>query len=99
MKGKLTRYKNNLSKIETKVGRSINVLFIVNIERGAVRRFVARMKPLLDEPVISDLTSEERYPFFFTDYETFKAVPIGESLTAKIYFWHDGKEWRLTNND
>jgi len=38
-------------------------------------------------------------PFFFTDYQTFKSVPIGEALTAKIYFWTDGNEWRLTNND
>jgi len=39
------------------------------------------------------------YPFFFTDYQTFKSVPIGEALTAKIYFWKDGNEWRLTGND
>jgi hypothetical protein len=39
------------------------------------------------------------YPFFFTDYQTFKSVPIGEALRAKIYFWNDGKEWRLTEND
>jgi hypothetical protein len=38
-------------------------------------------------------------PFFFTDYQTLKSVPIGEALTAKIYFWNDGNEWRLTNND
>jgi|GEM_PF-1619751 len=37
--------------------------------------------------------------FFFTDYQTFKNVPIGDALTAKIYFWNDGNEWRLTNND
>lgn len=28
----------------------------------------------------------------FADYETFKSVPIGEQLTAPIYFWCDGKE-------
>ena len=39
------------------------------------------------------------YPFFFTDYQTFKTVPMGDALIAKIYFWNDGKEWRLTNND
>ena len=37
--------------------------------------------------------------FFFTDYQTYKNVPIGDALTAKIYFWKDGNEWRLTNND
>ena len=39
------------------------------------------------------------HPFYFTDYQTFKSVPIGEALTAKIYFWSDGNEWRLTGND
>lgn len=38
-------------------------------------------------------------PFFFTDYQTLKTIPIGEALTAKIYFWTDGNEWRLTGND
>jgi hypothetical protein len=38
-------------------------------------------------------------PFFFTDYQTFKSAPVGGALTAKIYFWNDGNEWRLTNND
>jgi hypothetical protein len=38
-------------------------------------------------------------PFFFTDYETLKSVPIGQALAAKIYFWHDGNEWSLSNHD
>jgi hypothetical protein len=38
-------------------------------------------------------------PFFFTDYQTFKSVSVGQALTAKIYFWNDGNEWRLTGND
>lgn len=32
---------------------------------------------------------------FFTDYETFRSVPIGSQLTAPIYFWCDGKEYPL----
>ena len=31
----------------------------------------------------------------FTDYETFKSVPIGNQLTASIYFWSDGKEYPI----
>ncbi len=31
----------------------------------------------------------------FTDYETFKSVPIGNQLTAPIYFWGDGREIAL----
>ena len=99
MKSKITRYQKHLARIEAKLRRSVNVLFVIDIDRDTVRRFVFRMQPLLDVPVISSLTGEERYPFFFTDYQTFTSVPVGQALTAKIYFWHDGKEWRLTNND
>jgi len=38
-------------------------------------------------------------PFRFTDYQSFKSVPVGKALSAKIYFWNDEKEWRLTGND
>ena len=38
-------------------------------------------------------------PFFFTDFETLKSVPVGQALKAEIYFWHDGNEWRLSNDD
>jgi hypothetical protein len=41
-------------------------------------------------------------PFFFTDYQTFKSVPVGHALNSKIYYWHDGtewNEWRLSNHD
>ena len=31
----------------------------------------------------------------FTDYKTFKCVPIGNQLTAPIYFWYDGQELPL----
>lgn len=31
----------------------------------------------------------------FTDYKTFKGVPIGEQLTSPIYIWVDGRELPL----
>jgi hypothetical protein len=37
-------------------------------------------------------------PFFFTDFKTLKSQS-GDLLKAKIYFWKDGKEWKLTGND
>jgi hypothetical protein len=38
-------------------------------------------------------------PVFFTDFETFKSVPIGEQLSAPIYIWgEDGKTYPLTQN-
>jgi hypothetical protein len=99
MKSKLTRYKKTLSAMEKKVKRNITVLFIIDIERYKIKEFVRRMHRILNEPVFSDHAGSSRHPFFFTDYQTFKSVPIGEALTAKIYFWQDGNVWRLTEND
>ena len=98
MKSKLTRYKTHLPDIEAKVKRNITVLFVIDIDRSKVREFVVKMEQILCEPVFSDLAGEPRYPFFFTDYQTFKTIPVGDVLTANIYFWHDAKEWRLTND-
>lgn len=98
MKSKLTRYKKHLTEIEAKAKRNITVLFVIDIDRNKVREFVARMQPILDEPVYSGFAGEPRYPFFFTDYRTFNTIPVGKALAAKIYFWHDGEEWRLTND-
>ena len=99
MKSKITRYKKSLSDIEAKFMRNITVLFIIDIERYKVKEFVRRMKRVLNEPVFSDPVGSSRHPFFFTDYQTFKSVPVGKALTVNIYFWRDGNEWRLTNND
>ena len=98
MKSKLTRYWKYLPDIEAKMKREITVLFVIDTDRGKVKDFVHRIKAFLYEPIISDITGEACYPFFFTDYQTFKSVPIGEALTSKIYFWKDGKEWPLTNH-
>ena len=37
-------------------------------------------------------------PFFFTDYQTLRSIH-GNTMMAKIYFWHDGNEWSLANDD
>jgi hypothetical protein len=99
MKSKLTRYVKHLPDIEAKVERRVTVLFVIDIDRNKVRHFIGRMKPLLDDPVISGIGGEPWYPFFFTDYRTFKTVPVGKALGANIYFWRDGKEWRLGEDD
>jgi hypothetical protein len=99
MKSKVTRYKKHLSAIQSKVERKVTVLFIIDIERYKVREFVERMSSILNEPVFFDSAGAFQSPFFFTDYQTFKSVPVGGALTAKIYFWQNGNEWRLTNND
>lgn len=99
MKSKITRYKKHLSEIEAKVKRNITVLFVLDIDRRKVREFVKRVEPILEDPVISGFSGEPRYPFFFTDYRTFESVPVGKALGAKIYFWHDGKEWVLSEDN
>jgi hypothetical protein len=98
-KSKITRFINGLSAIEEKAGREATILFVIDTKRQRVKEFIRRMEPVLGEPLISNSTGEARYPFFFTDYEKFLSVPIGKALTSRIYFWHDGKEWALTNHD
>ena len=99
MKSKITRYKKYLPAMEKKVKRNMTVLFVIDIERYKVKEFVGKVRLMLNEPVFSDPAGSSLYPFFFTDYQTFKSVPVGGALKAKIYFWQDGKEWRLTDND
>jgi hypothetical protein len=99
MKSKLTRYSKHLPRIEEKVNRKVNVLFVIDATRHRVREFVGKVKPFLEKPVMSDISREPRYPFFFTDYKTFLEVPVGQALSAEIYFWQNGKEWKLGNDD
>jgi hypothetical protein len=118
MKSKITRYIKYFPEMEARFGRQITVLFVLDIERSEVRKFVQRMGSFFGDNYMGyDGTGEredgsaggfaassggDRFPFdpfFFTDYQTFKSVPVGQALTAKIYFWNDGKEWRLTEND
>jgi len=99
MKSKITRYKKYLPAMEKKVKRNITVLFVIDIERYKVKEFVRKVGGMLHEPFISDPAGSSLNPFFFTDYKTFKSAPVGKALTAKIYFWQDGNEWRLTEDD
>jgi hypothetical protein len=99
MKSKINRYKKYLPEIEAKVKRSVTVLFVLDTERRKVGEFVERAKHLLEEPIMSGFGDEPRYPFFFTDHQAFESVPVGKALGASIYFWHDGKEWMLGEDD
>ena len=119
MKSKITRYIKYLPQMEARFGRQITVLFVLDVERSDVKKFVQRMGRFFRNDNLGYDDTGEREdgsaggvpppsyqgdtfplnPFFFTDYVTFKSVPVGQALTAKIYFWNDGKEWRLTGND
>jgi len=99
MKSKITRYKKYLPAMEKKLKRNMTVLFVIDIERYKVKEFVRKVGQRLDESFVSNTAGSSLQPFFFTDYKTFKSVPVGKALAAKIYFWQDGNEWKLTDND
>ena len=100
MKAKLSAYQINLEKIEEKFEAKAIVLFVIDVPRTTVERFVGSLRRE-DGSVADDasaLYGGDRFPlnpFFFTDYETFLKVSLGEALKAPIYFWTDGKEYSL----
>lgn len=71
---KLATYRNSIPKINQKFGTSSMLVFVLDIEREKVERFVEKEKPM-------------RLPVFFTDYKTFREVPIRKQMTSSIYFW------------
>lgn len=110
MKGKLEAYKRNLEKIENKFQAKALVLFVIDIPREIVQRFVSKIgnvgsgngmpapSPTANTSALYDGGFSPSDPHFFTDYKTFLQVPLGQQLTAPIYFWMDGKEYPLTKN-
>lgn len=111
MKGKISAYQRNLEKIEEKFGAKAIVLFVIDIPRFTLERFVmgnggaARER---DAGSVADGDQSAPYdggispvaPLFFTDYESFLNVPLGNQLSAPIYFWiADGKAYPLSQND
>ena len=82
LKTKLRKYQGNLAKIEEKFKARAVVVFVCDVTRARVKSFIERCGP-----------SGEA--FFFTDYAAFKAVVLGQQLTAQIYLWEDGKEYPL----
>ena len=100
MKGKLQTYDRNLEKIERKFNAKAMVIFVLDVPHGVVERYVGSLRSAVgsvaDAPLEGDTFPFD--PFFFTDYESFKKVPIGEQLTAPIYFWIDCKQYPLRQN-
>lgn len=84
IKTKLTRYEDNLEKIEARFKaqpQTTVVLFVLDVSRERVKNFLLRNSP------------GEAY--YFTDFGTFKEAPFGQQFTTPIYFWRDGKEYTL----
>lgn len=83
IKIKIAKYINHIPDIEKKFGGKAIVLFVIDISRERIENFIKRNLPI-------------GYPFFFTDYETFKSVPLGKQLTTPIYYWgEDAKAYSL----
>ena len=101
MTGKIQAYRRNLEKIEEKFQAKTIVVFVLDVPRSTVERYVGSLKR--DVGSVADSEASAPYqgdgfpldPFYFVDYETFLKVPIGEQLKAPIYLWMDGKEYPL----
>src|SRR6185503_11171656 len=104
MKGKINVYKQHLENIEAKFQAKAIVLFVMDVPRVKVEGFVGALRREVGSVAddVSALHGGDRFPlnpFWFTDYQTFLGVPIGQQLAVPIYFWIDGKEYPLKKND
>jgi hypothetical protein len=101
MNGKLNAYRRNLENVEQKFQAKAVVVFVLDIPRSTVERFVGTLKRENGSVADGDLSAlygGDGFPFdpfYFVDNETFLKVPIGDQLKAPIYFWMDGKEYPL----
>ena len=67
IKTKMTKYLQNMEKIKKKFNSSnIIVIFVLDVPKERIQNFIKR--------------NPWDGPFFFTDYETFKDVPLGQQL-------------------
>lgn len=84
--GKVSAYRKNLERVENRFNAKAIVVFVVDVKREILDRFVK-----------SRITDEG--PYFFTDYETFLTVPLGRALYEAIYTWSfDGQLHPLSRN-
>lgn len=87
IRNKLAAYRKNLENINNKFSAESIILFVFDVPREKVVRMVEKLQPLGTH-------------VFFTDYTTFKNVPIRKQFEAPIYIWgRDGKSYPLQNND
>ena len=105
MNGKLSAYQENLEKIEEKFQAKAIVLFVIDVPRTTVEKYVGSLKREVgsvadgDTSALPEGDSFPFNPFFFADYETFLKVPLGKQLYEPIYFWSDGRQYPLSKND
>ena len=96
VQGKLSAYRQNLEKIEDKFNAKAMVVFVIDVPRITLEKYIISRAYAGSASAEGDTFPFN--PFFFTDYETFLNVPIGQALYEPIYIWSDGKNYPLTNN-
>jgi len=85
--GKLVAYPKTLGNINRKFNGNGILVFVCDLSRKRLLSFLSRKIPV-------------GIPAFFTDYDTFKTVPIGQQLTAPIYLWgEDGQPYPLVKHE
>jgi hypothetical protein len=77
IRGKLGGYDEHLIKIDDDFGARAGVVFVLDVPRQEVEDRLKRWQP--------------DGPYWFTDYETFLKVPMGQALIAPIYFRPNGQ--------
>ncbi len=86
MIGKLNAYRKNLPRIEECFGAKAIVVFVADVPREILDRFVASRL-------------QDRGPYFFADYDRFLQVPLGGALSVPIYTWsYDGRRYALSKD-
>jgi hypothetical protein len=78
MISKFQAYERNREKINDVFHAKTGVVYIWDVPRDAVQERIARWKP-------------EEGPYWFIDWKTFLDIPIGDALTAPLYFRPDGR--------
>ena len=81
LEGKIVAYHRYLDDIQEEFGRIPVVVFILDIPRDSVRKWVRDLKP--DGRI------------YFCDYQTLKQKELTEALRSSIYIWRDGEEYAL----
>jgi hypothetical protein len=72
--------KSKITRYQKVLDEKYIVLFVIDLPREKIQTFIDRSHPL--------------GPFLFTDFTTFKSVPIGQQLSSPIYLWgEDGKTY------
>jgi hypothetical protein len=90
MNGKINAYEKHLEEIENKFESEAIVLFVIDIPRDSVERFVLKQR---------EIGSDKHGSVYFADYRTFLNVPMGRQLTEPIYFWSlNGGLYPLSKN-